>query len=74
MDTAREAMRAWPERRGGTLNDYVLPSRNDYVARMSTQQYTRLVHEWVRGWCGGVPASFGFVVITRKALGNRSKR
>ena len=32
MDTARKTMRAWLERRGGTLNDFVFPSRNDYMA------------------------------------------
>ena len=49
MDTARKTMRAWLERRGGTLNGFVFPSRNDYMAHMSTQQYARLVHEWVVG-------------------------
>jgi site-specific recombinase XerD len=42
-------MRAWLERRGGSLSDYVFPSRNDYMGRMSTRQYARLVHEWVAG-------------------------
>lgn len=45
MDTARKTMRVWLERRGGTLNDYVFPSRNDYMTHMSTRQYARLVHE-----------------------------
>ena len=49
MDTARKTMRAWLERRRGTLNDFVFPSRNDYMAHMSTRQYARLVHEWVVG-------------------------
>jgi len=49
MDTARKTMRAWLKRRRGTLNDFVFPSRNDYMAHMSTQQYARLVHEWVLG-------------------------
>jgi site-specific recombinase XerC len=40
---------AWLERRGGTLNDYVFPSRNDYMDHMSTRQCARLVREWVRG-------------------------
>jgi integrase len=47
-------MRTWLERRGGTLNDFVFPSRNDYMAHMSTRQYARLVHEWVVGI--GLPA------------------
>lgn len=49
MDTARETMRAWLERRGGTLNDFIFPSRNDYMTHMSTRQYARLVHEWIAG-------------------------
>ncbi|WP_375404310.1 tyrosine-type recombinase/integrase [uncultured Sphingomonas sp.] len=48
-EEARKTMRAWLERRGGTLNDYVFPSRNDYMAHTSTRQYARLVHEWVVG-------------------------
>lgn len=48
-ETARKTLRAWLERRGGTLNDFVFPSRNDYMAHMSTHQYARLVHEWVVG-------------------------
>lgn len=49
MDTARKTMRAWLERRGGSLNDYVFPSRDDNMGHMSTRQYARLVHEWVIG-------------------------
>ncbi len=49
MDTARKTMRAWLERRGGTLNDVVFTSRNDYMDHMSTRQYARLVREWVVG-------------------------
>ena len=49
MDTARNTMKAWLERRGGTLGDYVFPSRNDHMGHMSTRQYARLVHEWVAG-------------------------
>ncbi len=47
-------MRAWLERRRGTLNDFGFLSRNDYMAHMSTQQYARLVHGWVVGI--GLPA------------------
>ena len=58
MDTARKTMRAWLERRGGTLGDYVFPSRNDYMDHMSTRQYARLVHEWVAG-IGLQPHDYG---------------
>lgn len=47
MNTARITIRAWPERRGVTLNDFVFPVRNDYMAHMSTRQHARLVREWV---------------------------
>ncbi len=54
MDTARKTMRAWLERRGGTLNDFVFPSRNDDMDHMSMRQYARLVREWMVGI--GLPA------------------
>lgn len=38
MDTARKTMRAWLERRGGALNDYVFPSRNDYMSETFAAQ------------------------------------
>ena len=76
MDTARKTMRAWLERRGGTLNDFVFPSRNDYMAHMSTRQYARLVHEWVVG-IGLPPQDYGTHSLRRtkasliyKATGN----
>jgi integrase len=37
------------ERRGGTLNDFVFPSRNDYMEHLSTRQYVRLVRKWFTG-------------------------
>lgn len=45
VESARRTLFAWLERRGGTLNDYVFPSRNDYMDHMSTRQYARLVWE-----------------------------
>lgn len=35
--------------RGGTLGDYVFPSRIDRTGHLSTRQYARLVDEWVVG-------------------------
>ena len=58
MDTARKTMRAWLERRGETLNDFVFPSRNDYMGHMSTRKSARLVHEWVAG-IGLQPQEYG---------------
>ena len=76
MDTARKTMRAWLERRRGTLDDYVFPSRNDYMGHMSTRQYARLVHEWVGG-IGLQPQEYGTHSLRRtkasiiyKATGN----
>jgi integrase len=42
-------MLAWLERRGGSLDDFVFPSRADHTNHMSTRQYARLVDEWVTG-------------------------
>ena len=49
LDPARASMLAWLERRGGTVADYVFPSRVDHTRHISTRQYARLVDEWVLG-------------------------
>ena len=49
LDPARGSMLAWLERRGGTVNDHVSPSRVDHARHISTRQYARLVAEWVSG-------------------------
>jgi integrase len=49
LETARTSILAWLERRGGTVDDYVFPSRTDHAAHLSTRQYARLVDEWVTG-------------------------
>lgn len=49
VDPARKSLLAWLECRGGTLNDFVFPSRNDYMGHISTRQYARLVRELVAG-------------------------
>lgn len=46
---ARASLLAWLERRGGTVDDYVFPSRVDHNGHVSTRQYARLVDEWVTG-------------------------
>lgn len=43
----RASLLAWLERRGGTVADYLFPSRIDHTRSMSTRQYARLVDEWV---------------------------
>jgi integrase len=49
LPDARTSLLAWLERRGGTVDDYVFPSRVDHNGHISTRQYARLVDEWVTG-------------------------
>jgi integrase len=37
----------WLTRRGGTVDDYGFPSRNNKTSHLSTRQYARLIDEWV---------------------------
>ena len=43
----RATLLAWLERRGGSTNNYLFPSRVNPTDHMSTSQYARLVDEWV---------------------------
>jgi site-specific recombinase XerC len=43
----RGSLAAWLDRRGGTADDFVFPSRLHHGRPMSTRQYARLVDEWV---------------------------
>lgn len=43
----RASLLTWLERRGGTVRDYVFPSRINHTGHLSTRQYARLVDEWV---------------------------
>lgn len=47
MPEARKSLAAWLARRGGTIREFVFPSRIDYLGHLSTRQYARLVDEWV---------------------------
>ena len=49
LPDAPASLLAWLERRGGTVDDYVFPSRVDRNGHLSTRQYARLVDEWVTG-------------------------
>ncbi|WP_246375948.1 tyrosine-type recombinase/integrase [Gluconacetobacter takamatsuzukensis] len=49
LPDARASLLAWLERRGGTVEDYVFPSRVDHNGHLSTRQYARVVDEWVTG-------------------------
>ena len=45
MTDCRKSLLAWLERRGGSLNDFVFPSRVNDLQHLSTRQYARLVDE-----------------------------
>ncbi|GGF62515.1 hypothetical protein GCM10007301_22790 [Azorhizobium oxalatiphilum] len=49
LPDARASLLAWLDQRGGTVDDYVFPSRVDHNGHLSTRQYARLVDEWVTG-------------------------
>jgi site-specific recombinase XerC len=62
-DQTRESVVAWLEARGGTLDDYVFPSRSRNGQHLSTRQYARLVGEWVEA-----------IGLGRSAYGTHSMR
>lgn len=47
MTEARKSLLAWLERRKGSSQDFVFPSRIDYMGHISTRQYARPLDEWV---------------------------
>jgi integrase len=49
LPDARASLRAWLDRRGGTVDDDVFPGRVDHNGHLGTRQYARLVDEWVTG-------------------------
>jgi integrase len=49
LESIRASMLAWLEHRGGTVDEFVFPSRIDHADHISTRQYARLVDEWVTG-------------------------
>jgi integrase len=48
MTEARNTLHIWLTRRGGALDDFIFPSRMNYMGHLSTRQYARLVDEWSR--------------------------
>lgn len=46
-EPARSSILAWLDRRVGSLDDYVFPSRVDRLDHLSTRHYARLLEEWV---------------------------
>jgi integrase len=47
MTEARQTLQTRLNRRGGSMEDFIFPSRVNYMDHMSTRQYARLVDEWV---------------------------
>jgi len=43
----RKSVLAWLECRRGSIENFLFPSRIDYLGHLSTRQYARLVDEWV---------------------------
>lgn len=73
---ARTSLFAWLEVRGGSIDDFVFPSRIDHARHLSTRQYARLVDEWVVA-IGLQPEEYGTHSLRRtkasiiyKATGN----
>ena len=76
MTEARKTLLTWLTRRGGTLDDFIFPSRVNYMGHLSTRQYARLVDEWI-GAVGLNVAEYGTHSMRRtkasliyKATGN----
>ena len=63
MTEARTTLLTWRNRRGGSLDDFIFPSRVNYMGHLSTRQYARLVDEW-----------FGAVGLNVKEYGTHSMR
>jgi hypothetical protein len=57
-ETARDSLTAWLHVRGGTLDDYLFPSRVGRCPHIGTRQYARLVDEWVSA-IGLQPEDYG---------------
>jgi integrase len=47
MTETRQTLLTWLNRRGGSHDDFIFPSRVNYMGHFSTRQYARLVDEWV---------------------------
>ena len=46
MTEGRRSLESWLQRRGGTIVNFVFPSRVDSLGHLSTRQYARIVDEW----------------------------
>ena len=66
LEPARSTILDWLERRGGGLDEFAFPCRIDRTDHLSTQQYARLVNEWVTG-VGLRREDYGTLVTTDKS-------
>lgn len=57
-ETARESLIAWLDVRGGSIEDFLFPSRLTRCPHLGTRQYARLVNEWVEA-IGLPPEEYG---------------
>jgi integrase len=73
LEASRSSILTWLERRVGTLDDFVFPSRIDHANHISTRQYARLVDEWVTG-IGLRPEDYGTHSLRRTKASIISRR
>lgn len=72
-ETTRESVRAWLEHRGGSLQDFIFPSRLSAKAHLGTRQYARLLDEWVEA-VGLIPGEYGTHSMRRTKVAMIYKR
>ncbi|MBR0655794.1 tyrosine-type recombinase/integrase [Plastoroseomonas arctica] len=72
-EQTRDSLIAWLEVRGGSLDEFVFPSRVDCDGHVSTRQYARLVGEWV-GATGLSPSAYGTHSLRRTKVALIYKR
>jgi len=63
-ELSRDAVQAWTRGAGLRNSDYVFPGRSGQTAHLSTRQYARIVHHWVRE-IGLDSASYGTHTMRR---------
>ncbi|HET6235337.1 MAG TPA: tyrosine-type recombinase/integrase [Acetobacteraceae bacterium] len=76
LESIRASMLAWLEHRGGTVDEFVFPSRIDHADHISTLQCAPVVDEWITGIglrredCGTHPLRRTKASIIHKQTGN----
>ena len=66
-EPAQESLTAWLDVRGGSLEDFLFPSRLTRCPHLGTRQYARLVNEWVEA-IGLPPEEHGTHSLQRRRL------